>query len=150
MQHLGFALGLAVSATLLALLEIQIEGPHGWAASLPTWRWDNRWVRRIWGRPLTGYHLFLDLFILALLHLPFALTLAEWSWAREFTVLSFLLLFFAGEDFLWFALNPAFGLRKFTKEHVWWHASSWWWIMPRDYWLALLIGGGLYWLGMQC
>ena len=28
-------------AFILAHLEIQIEGPHGWAEKLPTWRWDT-------------------------------------------------------------------------------------------------------------
>jgi hypothetical protein len=26
---------------ILAHLAIQIEGPHGWAEKLPTWRWDG-------------------------------------------------------------------------------------------------------------
>lgn len=27
-----------IMATVLAILEIQIEGKHGWAKNLPTWR----------------------------------------------------------------------------------------------------------------
>lgn len=42
---------------VLAHLEIQIEGSHGWAEKLPTWRWDSRAVRRWFGKPVTGYHL---------------------------------------------------------------------------------------------
>ena len=44
-------------ALVLAHLEIQIEGPHGWAEKLPTWRWDSRRIRRWFGKPVTGYHL---------------------------------------------------------------------------------------------
>src|SRR5437667_4141 len=44
-------------AFILAHLEIQIEGPYGWAEKLPTWRWDSPRVRRWFGKPVTGYHL---------------------------------------------------------------------------------------------
>ena len=33
-------------AFVLAQLEIQIEGPHGWAEKLPTWRWQTPAVLR--------------------------------------------------------------------------------------------------------
>jgi hypothetical protein len=52
MQHAVFVLFLLASATAFALLEIQIEGRHGWAENLPTWRIDNRWTRRLWKKPL--------------------------------------------------------------------------------------------------
>ena len=51
-------------AFILAHLEIQIEGPHGWAEKLPTWRWDSPGVRRWFGKPVTGYHLCLVTLIL--------------------------------------------------------------------------------------
>ena len=52
-------------------------------------------------------------------------------------------------DFLWFAFNPAFGLRKFRKEHIWWHAGSWWIFMPKLYWLLLPAGVILYFLSLR-
>ena len=47
---------LFVLAALFALAEIQIEGPQGWAANLPTWRVKNRWTRLLYGanRPVRG------------------------------------------------------------------------------------------------
>ena len=57
-------------AFILAHLEIQIEGPHGWAEKLPTWRWDGPGVRRWFGKPVTGYHLCLVTCILLFLHVP--------------------------------------------------------------------------------
>ena len=57
-------------AFVLAQLEIQIEGPHGWAAKLPTWRLDGPRVLRWAGKPITGYHVFLMTFILLFIHLP--------------------------------------------------------------------------------
>ncbi len=141
LQHLIFAVYLVATAYAFARLEIEIEGPHGWAEKLPTWRIRNRWTNLLYGgRPLTGYHLWVQLFILLLVHLPFAIAVWQWSWAMELRVMSFLILFFIVEDFLWFLINPAFGIRRFRREHIWWHAPTWWWIMPRDYWVFSLLG----------
>jgi hypothetical protein len=56
--------GLFFLATVLALLEVQVEGKFGWAEKLPCWRPKNpeafapRTYSRIMGdRPLTGYHI---------------------------------------------------------------------------------------------
>jgi hypothetical protein len=143
--HLVFAGTVAAAALLFALLEIQIEGSAGWASALPTWRVENRWTRLLFGqRALTGYHLYVHLFILVVVHLPYALALAPPSWAAEARILAFLALFWVLEDFLWFVLNPAYGLRRFTPEHAWWHAPGWWWIMPREYWLFTPAAVALY------
>jgi hypothetical protein len=140
-----FVVYLFVTAAVFATLEIQIEGPNGWAANLPTWRLDNRWTRLFYGaRPLTGYHLWMQVFVLLMIHVPLALQPSIWSWGLELRVASFYPLFFIVEDFLWFVINPAFGLARFRREHIWWHAPSWWWIMPRDYWVFGLLGGFAY------
>lgn len=147
MLHITFILMLLGTSTLFALLEIQIEGPHGWAVTLPTWRIENRWTRMFYSsKPLTGYHLYVQLFTLLAVHLPMALGTAPFSWRMEARVLSFLVFFWVIEDFLWFLLNPAFGLKRFRAEHIWWHAPTWWWIMPRDYWIFVPVGFVLYWL----
>src|SRR5215475_6361939 len=67
---LGIGAYFFLIAFILAHLEIQIEGPHGWAEKLPTWRWDGRFVRRWFGKPVTGYHLCLVTLILLFLHVP--------------------------------------------------------------------------------
>lgn len=145
MEHLAFAATVAAAAAFFALLEIQIEGPDGWAAGLPTWRVENRWTRWFFSsRPLTGYHLYVHLFIIVVVHAPYGLGFVAPSWRAEGRILAFLILFWVLEDFLWFVLNPAFGIRRFTREHVWWHAPTWIWIMPRDYWVFLPIGVALY------
>ena len=144
---LKFVVELVLCATFMALLEIQIEGPHGWAAELPTWRIENRWTRLFNdGRPLTGYHLYLNLFLLAMAHMVYAVD-ATVPFARtELEIFAFLILLFVLEDWLWFVFNPAFGLQKFRREYVWWHARTWWWIMPRYYWLLTPLGLALYWV----
>src|SRR4051812_4427103 len=107
------------------MVEIQIEGGQGWAAHLPTWRIENRWTRLFFrSRPLTGYHFYAHLFVLSMVHAPFGLGLAPFTWRGEARVLAFLILFWIAEDFLWFVLNPSFGLRKFRKQHIWWHAPT--------------------------
>jgi hypothetical protein len=145
LPHLGFALAVLTAATVFALLEVQIEGAQGWAAGLPTWKIDNRFTRLLCGqRPLTGYHFYVHLFVLTMLHLPYALFLVVPSWHAELRLAGFLLLFFITEDFLWFLFNPHFGLGRFRREQIWWHARVWWWVMPRDYWVCSVLGVLLY------
>ena len=38
-----------VMAYIMAKLEIEIEGQHGWAAKLPTWRIKNKFTKLFWG-----------------------------------------------------------------------------------------------------
>ena len=145
-MHLTYFFGLGLSAFLLAKLEIQIEGPHGWAANLPTWRLENRVSRLVMGgKPLTGYHTYLLTFVAVLAHSPFFLGGVPLEGGPLLRVWSFIVLFWILEDFLWFMLNPAFGLGRFRAEHIPWHAESWVWIAPRDYWWGVPAGLGLYW-----
>jgi hypothetical protein len=146
MSHLAFFAGTCLLAALFALVEIQIEGRHGWASTLPTWRKENQWTRLLYGsRPLTGYHLWVQLFSLLMVHLPFFGGWVEWTARGEARALAMLAVFWIVEDFLWFVLNPAFGLKRFRKEHIWWHAPGWWWIAPRDYWVFTPLALGAYW-----
>ncbi len=142
-----FFLGLLGTSLLFALVEIHIEGPHGWAGNLPTWRIENRWTRLFYGkRPLTGYHLYVQLFVLVMANVIWFLGLTPFTWRGEARVMAFVILFWITEDFIWFLLNPAFGIRRFTKQHIWWHAPTWWWFMPRDYWIFIPIGLLLYYV----
>jgi hypothetical protein len=136
--------GVLAAAACLALIEIQIEGPAGWAANLPTWRVQNRWLSWLFpGRPLTGYHLWLLAFSCVVAHLPFAFGM-PWTWAFEMRSVAFLLFFWVVEDFLWFIFNPHYGIRRFRPQHIAWHRQSWWWVAPRDYWIAIALGVLLY------
>lgn len=145
LPHLLFLATLLAAASLFALLEIQIEGSSGWASGLPTWRVESRWTRWLLGsRALTGYHLYVHLFLFLLLHLPFALSLAPPGWSAELRILAFWVLFWVLEDYLWFVFNPRYGARGFNPQQAWWHAPSWWWIMPREYWIFTPVGLLLY------
>lgn len=134
------AFAIVICAFFIAAMEVQIEGKNGWASALPTWciRHPNV-CRVIGGRPLTGYHVFLTLSILSLLHVAFLLT--PWSLSREFFLIGFWITMMTVEDFLWFIINPHFGLREFHRrnEHLWWH-SSWTLGLPTFYWFVIPIG----------
>jgi hypothetical protein len=142
--HLKFSLFLLACALVLALLEIQIEGPDAWASKLPVWRIKNKWTDWFMGaKPITGYHFYFLLLILVFIHLPFGLNLAAFSWHREARLISFYILFWVLEDFLCIALSPHFGFGKFSPKHVWWH-SKWWGFLPREYWIFTPLGTLLY------
>jgi hypothetical protein len=124
----------------LAKLEINIEGVGGWAANLPTWRLSpDHILSKIFagGRGLTGYHVWLHSFIIAQLHAiylfqPFTISI-------ELTLAGLLFCIWIVEDFLWFVLNPAYGLKKFNKENIPWHPK---WIgpFPVDYYTLFPMG----------
>ena len=124
-------------AFLLAKWEIQIEGKEGWAAKLPGWRVEKgRLVRLAGGRPITGYHVFMTLFLIALVHLP--LFFVSWSWRLESLLIGFYLGMLLLEDFLWFVFNPHYGIKRFRKGKIWWH-KRWWGPVPDFYWILLII-----------
>jgi hypothetical protein len=122
-------------AFALAHLEIQIEGPHGWAEKLPTWRWDSPGVRRWFGKPVTGYHLCLLTLILLFLHVP---QLYGAYWEREADLLAMFFLLTVTWDFLWFACNRHFGVVRFRKGQVWWF-PTWALGVPRPYLIAIAL-----------
>ena len=110
---------LFLACWLLAKLEIHIEGEHGWAEKLPTWRVASPLVLRLTnGKPLTGYHVYMNAFLLCMLHLP--LLFVEPSRPVEGRILSFYFLMTVFWDFQWFVWNPAWGVRRFFRERVWW------------------------------
>jgi hypothetical protein len=122
-------------AFVLAHLEIQIEGPHGWAEKLPTWRWDGPGVRRWFGKPITGYHFCLMTFILLFLHVP---QFYGGSWEREADLLAMFFFLTVTWDVLWFGCNRHFGKARFRKGQVWWF-PSWTLGMPRPYFMAIAL-----------
>jgi hypothetical protein len=123
-----------VIAFVLAQLEIQIEGAHGWAEKLPTWRWQSPAVLRWAGKPITGYHLFMVLLIVLFMHLP--MMYVGFSLERESEILSLYFLLAVFWDFLWFVSNPHFGLGRFRAGRVWWFRSWILWL-PAPYFAGL-------------
>ena len=128
-------------AFALAQLEIQIEGKHGWAERLPTWRWQSETVLRWAGKPVTGYHVFLQLFLLLVIHLPLMYT--GFSLEREAELISLFFLLAVFWDFLWFVCNPHFGLSRFGRGQVWWF-QSWFLGLPTPYYAGLGLSVAVY------
>lgn len=130
---------LALFSFFVAKAEINIEGKHGWAKKLPTWRKKNKFTKLILGNyPLTGYHFWMFSSFLLLFHFPFFLN-SDWNISSEFRILAFFLFFALMEDFFWFIFNPFFGLKKFNKKNISWH-RNWFGIIPWSY-LKLFFGG---------
>lgn len=141
MHDLPTTLYLFAIALVLALLEVQIEGPNGWASSLPTWRFAHpRWLTLANGKPITGYHVCMIGLLLLLFHFP--AVRGPWSWRLEGELLSQFFLVAVFWDFLWFVLNPHYGLRRFRAGEVWW-CRRWALGLPVDYWSGLAISAGL-------
>ena len=145
MKKVAFLVYGLVLAIALALWEIQIEGGAGWAGNLPCWRIENGLIVKILGgRPLTGYHFFLVTFLVLMFHFLFLFT--TWKFRKELFVLGFLVGLFLVEDFLWFLLNPEWGIGKFREGMIWWH-PTWWGPVPDFYWWFAIIAGILLYFG---
>lgn len=143
----GFLIYLVLMAIVLAFWEVQIEGKGGWGADLPCWRKKTGWiVRLLGGRPLTGYHIGMFVFLLLVIHFP--VLFASWTLGKELFLLGFLSALFMIEDFFWFVLNPHYGVRKFKKGEIWWH-KSWWGPLPALYWWLMVSTAVLMYLGQM-
>lgn len=134
-----------VLAALFAQLEIQIEGARGWAAGLPTWRLSDAPLVSLFfgGREVTGYHVFAFAFMFCVFHLPLAMT-GQFSARLEARILGSLMLFWIIEDFLWFAMNPAYGVHKLTPHDAPWH-PHWLLGVPVDYLVFTAASAALLW-----
>lgn len=149
-RMLALGAGIFALAFLFANVEIQVEGAAGWAANLPTWRIDQHPLLDLFmgGKSLTGYHLWVFTFMAAVFHLPLLVT---WTFSLrlEARIVGSVMVFWILEDFLWFALNPAFGIERLKPECVPWHKH---WVLgiPVDYpvflgiGLALMVGSFLF------
>lgn len=135
-----------LTALFFSQVEIQIEGPAGWASSLPTWRVENnRLLDIFWGgRPMTGYHAWVFSFMFLVFHLGVFINF-NWSLKIEARIIASLMLFWIIEDFLWFILNPAFGLANFLPDKIPWH-KQWFLNIPVDYWTFTIVAVVLLWL----
>lgn len=135
--------GLALFALcwLLARAEIEIEGPHGWAVTLPTWRWGPEWFLNLTnGKEVTGYHVWLSLFLIGAMHLP--LVYAGFSRALLAKCASSYVLLTSTWDLQWFAWNPAWGLKRFRATPIPWFRRK---LLgfPVDYYAAYVVSGAI-------
>lgn len=145
----GFIVYFLILAVFYAKLEIAIEGKFGYAEKLPCKKWKLKGpLKRIVGdrRYLAEYHIWMMVVLLLFFHLPLWFT--GWSfWRIELFVLGLFIIFLVLEDFLWFLLNPHYGLKKFKKGQIWWH-PKWFLGVPSFYWTFIPIGVGMILLSL--
>lgn len=143
MFSIPYAVYLFALFTVVALLEIQIEGKDGWAKNLPCWRPKpdslvaKIYARFMGGKELTGYHVVMFSLSLLILHLPFTAG-TKWTLVKELEVFSAYFLVSVLWDFLWFIWNPHYGLKRFKPKFIWWH-KKWIGPIPTDYLSGLLV-----------
>jgi hypothetical protein len=135
-----------IISTLLAIIEINIEGPNGWAANIPTWRprpekWYAKFFKNIVKKELIGYHLSLFTFLITFFHIGFFFGL-EWSIARELDVICMFLIYAITWDYLWFVLNPHFSIKTFGKKNEFWH-KKWFLKLPIEFSIATILSFGI-------
>ena len=127
--------------TILALFhglqEKEIEGKHGWARHLPTFRFSTFITKLLIGKEITGYHLFMLIMWIVIFHGIFLFQ--EWNTKTELIILGLLNIYFVIEDFLFFVVNPHYRLKNFRKGKIKWHRR---WIMgiPVSYVLGIFVG----------
>ena len=145
MTHVIFFLYVIIGAFFLAKLEINIEGKYGWAEKLPAWRKVIK-TGIFKGYTFTGYHFYMFVCFLPLLfHLPFLFF--PWSPAVEAKIIAAYFLMTGLEDILWFAFNPDYGLKAYTKERVKWH-KRWLFGFPLPIIIVLYFGAIAYALSL--
>jgi hypothetical protein len=136
---------LILLASIHAKLEQMIEGKtEGWASNLPCWKIENKIIKFLFGKSLTGYHYWLFIMFLLLFHSP--LLFINWSFKIESLILGFYFLYWVCEDYLWFLENFYYGIRNFKKGRISWHVR-WWLKLPVSYWILGSIGTTLLLLG---
>ena len=111
-------------AVLWSWFEVEIEGPNGWAVSLPTGCAFLGW---------TYYHISMNCIVLLTLYngIQFRefsnttiLFANEILFVSEFIV--YILIWFVTEDVIWFMINPLFGIHKYRQSEIEWHSKKIW------------------------
>jgi len=135
---LGYVLLIFAS---ISFWESYIEGKYPWAQKQVGWK-----IKILNYKTITSYHFFAYIIMVPLfLGLPFIVFGFD---LHTFWV--FVASYFFGivlEDFLWFVVNPYYGLKKFNSETVYWHK----WIKVRrfevpDFYVYFLTVGIFIWL----
>jgi hypothetical protein len=134
-----------ILALFQALQECQIEGKAGWARHLPTFRINIFITKFILAKEITGYHIFLLLMYITIFHgiylfQPYALK-------TELIIFGLLNWYFVIEDFLFFVVNPHYGIKKFRKGYISWHKRWIFNFIPISYAVGIIIGTSLLLLG---
>ena len=117
------SLFICIFALLYALLEIEIEGPNGWAKNLPTPKILFHF---------TQYHVIMNLIVILIFFRIY------YNNKNDFTKTIFIItLWFMLEDTYWFIYNSKYTLKKYNKKFVKWH--KWYMGLPLGTWISFAI-----------
>ena len=114
-----------VHATTFSWLEVEMEGAHGWAVNMPTSCAFAGW---------TWYHIAMNILIFLTVASISNTYRAKFKNSWEQYLASILLwafrvvVYFCIEDIMWFVINKHYGIRKYTKNNVFWHADKMWFL----------------------
>jgi hypothetical protein len=134
-----------ILALFHSLQETQIEGKAGWARHLPTFRISTFITKLLLNKEITGYHIFMLLMYITIFHGIYLFN--PWTLKTEFTIFGLLSWYFIIEDFLFFLVNPHYGISKFKKGSISWHRR---WILryiPVSYIWGTIVGTILLLIG---
>ena len=121
-----------------------------YVTDLPAWRPNpNFWLTKVaywfpnFGRPVDGMDTFALLFagITCLLLVPIwsALHNHPFPIAEWFEIVAYFIAFAVIEDCVWYAVNPAWGLRRFRRKNLpYWMYKIWLFGIPSQYWEGCL------------
>jgi hypothetical protein len=132
-------------AFFLALVEIELEGKFGWAEKAQTWyRTTGIWKLLQGGKPMTGYHLFMNIFLFLIFHFAFFIGL-PWTLSKELILLALFCVFVPLWDFLWFVLNPNYGIKNYKESKIWWFSTSKWMfgMFPAEYLIRFIVSAAI-------
>ena len=116
-RDIAVFLVIQAAMVFLALIEAYQEDETGW-------KHNKHWfsIRLPMGTQIHAYHVFMFAGLLPIFIFVLPFVLVGWD-GHLFLVLLFSYIFgITLEDFLWFVVNPHFGLGKWNKKHVTWYS----------------------------
>jgi len=138
---------MVILAYFHALQETQIEGKAGWARHLPTFRISVFITKLLLNKEITGYHIFLLSMYVIIFHGIYLFQ--PYTLKTELIIFGLLNWYFVIEDFLFFIVNPHYGISKFKKGYISWHRRWLFNFIPISYVWGIIIGTFLLWIGMK-
>ena len=115
-----FALLTTILALIFACIEIEIEGPCGWADKLPTPSTGSN------PKSLTIYHYLIFFLMFFVFSSVFFINPRRFNIANIGFIFAYTLIFIVHEDFYWFCLNPYYNMDTTnvkTGKKAWWHSN---------------------------
>ena len=124
----------------LGCIEIEIEGGYGWARAAADLVSQAR-ARRPGARdgPPAAHRLPRVRVHDPARHRPPPVRVRafKWSVAAEFSQLAVFFALAVIWDYIWFVMNPAYTVRRFRRDDVWWFQVPWIWRFPLDYYVGI-------------